>query len=747
VKFAFHAAGHQMNVEPQSVVGPPAVIEQAGDGRARLLITDDRPEVMAMVEGGLGGRYDCEFTSSLEQAREKLAAGTFHVAICDLQTSREAGLGQVEEIAHDYPETAIVLITDVDDPEVTERTFQLGAHGYLVKPFWPGQLLITVKNALRQRELELEQQAESWAKEERSQLLNDMSPVPIFIKDVERRYVVANKIAHDLAGLEPGTLVGLTDLDFMTPDAERIAAAGDREVLEGKTFEQVETLRVAGQERTLLNLKFPLVDERGEITGITGISTDITSKQLVDSLREELTTAQAEAIEDLRTSRLETVERLALAIETHDHDTGLHVARMASIAAFLGAKLGFNEAQVLLLRAASPMHDVGKIATPDVILRKPGSLTPEERAVMERHTTFGYQILSNSKSELLQMAAAIALTHHERWDGDGYPRGLEGEQIPLEGRVAAVADVFDALLSDRSYRTAMSADRAIAIVKEGRGTHFDPQIVDILLEHLPEILQFRLAVEAASLAGDGVLPEIGHGIEYGSIEPESLDGRSSSQAGIAAAVRDAAAERRDRAAESRDLAAQRRDRRNDDERVPVGPGGASRDRREAAEDRRQSASDRESASHELAYEGIDSLTGVMRRRVGLAAIQREMDRCERTGDPMVLAFVDTVGLKATNDTLGHAAGDRVLQDVAGCISEDLRSYDLVTRVGGDEFLCTFSAQSLAQAEARYRQIVVRLGKRASGARFTFGLAERRPGDSIEELIDRADQAMLGARRK
>jgi diguanylate cyclase (GGDEF)-like protein/PAS domain S-box-containing protein len=636
--------------------------------RAHLLVTDDRPEVMDMVERGLGQRYDCEFTSSLEQAREKLAAGTFQVAICDLQTPRESGLAQVEEIARDYPETALVLITDVDDPEVTERTFQLGAHGYLVKPFWPGQLLITVKNALRQRELELALKAESWAVEERSQLLSDMAPVPIYIKDADRHYVVANKMAHEFAGLEPGGLIGLTDREFMSPDAERIAADSDRRVLEGETFEKIETMVVADQQRTYLTVKFPYVDEHGRIVGITGISTDITSKQLAESLREEMTTAEAEAIEDLRASRQETVERLALAIETHDVDTGLHVARMGEITAFLGAKLGFDEGRVLLLRTAAPMHDVGKIATPDEILRKPGPLTVEEREEMERHTTFGHQILTDSKSELLQMAAAIALTHHERWDGNGYPRGLAGEEIPLEGRLAAVADVFDAILSPRCYRPAMLPRDAIELIREGRGTHFDPQIADLLLDNVEEILAFREDIEAPA------------------------------------------------------------------------------DRRKAEEDRRQAIRDLESASEDLAYEGTDSLTGVMRRRVGLGAIQREMDRSERTGEPLVLAFVDTVGLKAINDTRGHNAGDRVLQDVAGCISEDLRSYDVVTRVGGDEFICTLTGQTVPQAEARYREVSSQLAKRSSGARMTVGLAARKPGDSLEEFVDRADQAMLAIRR-
>jgi HD-GYP domain-containing protein (c-di-GMP phosphodiesterase class II) len=137
------------------------------------------------------------------------------------------------------------------------------------------------------------------------------------------------------------------------------------------------------------------------------------------------------------------------------------------------------------------MHDIGKVATPDGVLQKPGRLTPEERKVMELHTTVGYQILEGSSSELLQMAATIALTHHERWDGDGYPQGLSGEEIPIEGRIVAVADVFDALLSDRCYRPAMSVEEAVTIMREGRGTHFDPEVADILLGHLEEALSLR----------------------------------------------------------------------------------------------------------------------------------------------------------------------------------------------------------------------------------------------------------------
>jgi putative two-component system response regulator len=350
--------------------------------RARILATDDRPEVLRLIERSLGERYECEFAGSVEEAREKLSAETFQLALCDIQMPRESGLVLVEEVTRDHPQTAIVMATGVDDPEVAERAFRLGAHGYLIKPFWAGQLLITVANALRQHRLE-----------------------------------ISERKRH-------------------------------------------EALLGSAQERS-------------------------------EALRDELIEAQRSAIVELQGSRQETVERLARAIEMHDPETGRHVNRMASTAALLGSKLGLEAGRVLLLRTAAPMHDVGKIATPDSVLHKPGALTVSERKRMESHTVVGHRILCDSASELLRMAAEIALTHHEWFDGNGYPRGLSGAEIPLEGRIVAVADVFDALLSDRAYRAALPVEEAVELIAAERGTHFDPAVVDVLLDNLDEALALR----------------------------------------------------------------------------------------------------------------------------------------------------------------------------------------------------------------------------------------------------------------
>jgi putative two-component system response regulator len=176
----------------------------------------------------------------------------------------------------------------------------------------------------------------------------------------------------------------------------------------------------------------------------------------------------------------DTVHRLVRLAEFRDAQTGQHLVRMGRYCELIGLELGIEEAWCGQFRLASELHDVGKVAIPDRILLKPGRLTETERSVMETHTEIGNHILSDSDSELLRSAATTALTHHERWDGGGYPRGLAHEEIPVEGRIAAVADVFDALTSDRVYRPAFPVGMAIEMMESERGRHFEPRVLDAL---------------------------------------------------------------------------------------------------------------------------------------------------------------------------------------------------------------------------------------------------------------------------
>jgi putative two-component system response regulator len=199
----------------------------------------------------------------------------------------------------------------------------------------------------------------------------------------------------------------------------------------------------------------------------------------------------SERTRELNDSRLSVIRTLGKAAEYKDDTTGLHVLRMAQYCRVLGLAVGLSDGDAEMLSHAAPMHDVGKIGTPDAILKKSGRLTEEEWAVMRLHVDNAAMILGEEPGELLGMARTIALTHHEKWDGSGYPKGLRGEEIPLVGRIAALADVFDALCSARPYKPEMPVDEVMGIIRDESGKHFDPWLVSKLEERLPEILDIQ----------------------------------------------------------------------------------------------------------------------------------------------------------------------------------------------------------------------------------------------------------------
>ncbi|MBF0428576.1 MAG: response regulator [Magnetococcales bacterium] len=194
---------------------------------------------------------------------------------------------------------------------------------------------------------------------------------------------------------------------------------------------------------------------------------------------------------ELEETRMEIIRRLGRAAEFKDNETGLHVIRMSHYSRLLSLKAGMEEKWSDTLLNAAPMHDVGKIGIPDVILLKPGRLTDEEWQVMRTHPEIGAGIIGHQSSELLEMARVVALTHHEKWDGSGYPNRLAGEQIPIEGRIVAIADVFDALTTKRPYKAAWSVEQATDLLRNSAGTHFDPHLVPMFIDVLPQILAIR----------------------------------------------------------------------------------------------------------------------------------------------------------------------------------------------------------------------------------------------------------------
>ncbi len=291
----------------------------------------------------------------------------------------------------------------------------------------------------------------------------------IVLLDLQMPHLDGFGVMAQLREVEP---LGVPPILVLTADMDpetryRALRSGARDFL-NKPFDQVET---ASRIQNLIEMRF-------------------LHKRLADSNR-LLEQRVRDRTADVRRTQLEVIHRLGRAAEYKDNETGYHIIRMSLYCGALARAIGIPEAEVEVLQEASPMHDVGKIGIPDRILLKPGKLNAEEWEVMQKHAEIGADLLSGSDSPLIQMAQNIAWTHHEKWDGKGYPRGLAAEDIPLAGRIGAICDVFDALTSERPYKHAWTIEDAMAELQRGAGSHFDPTLVAVFATILPEVLEIR----------------------------------------------------------------------------------------------------------------------------------------------------------------------------------------------------------------------------------------------------------------
>jgi putative two-component system response regulator len=218
------------------------------------------------------------------------------------------------------------------------------------------------------------------------------------------------------------------------------------------------------------------------------------SRDYQEKLRAEVNRKTEEiihALEQVKSASLETIYRLSVVCEFRDENTGTHIKRMSRYSAAVTRSMKLDEHTVETILYAAPMHDLGKVGIPDAILLKPSKLDPAEWEIMKQHTLIGAKILQDSDAEFIRLGAAIACSHHEKWDGSGYPKQLKGSEIPIAGRITAIADVFDALNSKRPYKDAFPVEKAFAIIREGRGSHFDPDVVDAFFAVQDEILSIK----------------------------------------------------------------------------------------------------------------------------------------------------------------------------------------------------------------------------------------------------------------
>jgi putative two-component system response regulator len=351
------------------------------DNRAILIVDDDELIRHMLAELLVSYGYHCTSAANAFEARRILKEQPFPLILCDVNMPGESGLDLMRYLQRAYPDTAVVMVTGVDDPQIATSALELGAYGYIIKPFEFNEVLINITNALRRRRLEIENR------------------------------------------------------------------------LHQQHLEDIVRQRTSALQQAITRL------EHAEL--------------------------------EVRLSREETINRLAIAAEYRDHATAQHIQRMSHYCGLLARRAGLPEARCELIRIASPMHDIGKIGTPDQVLLKTEPFTHDDYTVIARHAEIGYRILVGSDSELLKVAATIAWTHHEKFDGSGYPRKLAGDAIPLEGRIAAIADAFDALSSPRHYKPAFETERVVTMMREKRAQYYDPDLLDIFFSAMNDVLAIQ----------------------------------------------------------------------------------------------------------------------------------------------------------------------------------------------------------------------------------------------------------------
>ncbi len=299
----------------------------------------------------------------------------------------------------------------------------------------------------------------------------------ILAEDYELAFAKSAQEAINLAMKEPPELILM---DVMMPEITGLEAC--------------QTLKAEPSTKNVpVIFVTALADENDETAGFAAGGVDYITKPVSPAIvkarvKTHLSLVQAE---ELRVTRLQVIQRLGRAAEYKDNETGTHVLRMSHYSRILARAYGLSEKAADDILHAAPMHDIGKIGIADSILLKPGRLTEEEFDVMRTHPQIGADIIGEADSDLLKLAKSVALTHHEKWDGSGYPNGLKGEDIPIEGRIVAIADVFDALTSKRPYKEAWTVEKTLDLINAESGKHFDPDLVELLDKCLPEFLEIK----------------------------------------------------------------------------------------------------------------------------------------------------------------------------------------------------------------------------------------------------------------
>ncbi len=375
----------------------------------------------------------------------------------------------------------VIFITADNNESSIEKAYEVGGVDYITKPFKAREVISRINT-----HLSLSEQKNLLEKnlQDNIILLNqykDVVDISTIVSktDIQGKITYVNDAFIKISGYTKDELIGKNHNIVRHPDVPTSVFKDLWETIKNKhTWQgEVKNKKKDGSYYVVQSVVMPILDSKGNIEEFISVRHDITD---IYNLQKE--------IED---TQKEVVFTMGAIGETRSKETGNHVKRVAEYSRLLAFYVGLSQEDITLLADASPMHDIGKVGIPDNILHKPGKLDDDEFVIMRTHAELGYKMLAHSNRPLLKTAAKIALEHHERWDGLGYPRHLKEEEISIEGRITAIADVFDALGSDRVYKEAWENERIFEYFKEQKGKQFDPKLVDLFFENLDKFLEIR----------------------------------------------------------------------------------------------------------------------------------------------------------------------------------------------------------------------------------------------------------------
>lgn len=450
-----------------------------------VLIVDDDQINIELISNILNRihKYNIVTASNGKDALKKVKLNDFSLILLDIVMPDLDGFEVAVELkSHSkYKEIPIIFLTANTESQQIKKGFELGAKDYITKPFNMQELLARVDThiALYKSNKQLKEQLdENMVLLEQYKNVVDESDI-VSKTDIKGNITYVNKKFLEISGYTEEELVGKPHNMVRHVDMPRRAFKKMWKTIKNKKIwkGEVKNLKKNGDYYVVESTIMPILDTNGDIVEYVSVRHDITD---IYNLNQEIENTQKEVI-----------FTLGAVGESRSKETGKHVKRVAEYSYLLGQLCGLAEYDCNLIKNASPMHDIGKVAISDAILNKPGSLDKKEFEIIKTHSKLGFEMLKHSQRPILKAAATIALEHHEKFDGTGYPQKKQGEDIHIYGRITALADVFDALGTNRVYKQAWELDDILELIKKESGKHFDPKLVTLFLDNLPDFLQIR----------------------------------------------------------------------------------------------------------------------------------------------------------------------------------------------------------------------------------------------------------------